>query len=267
LIGDMGQIKYYNLMIIPDGVDKPHGIKVKAWLFKAIIIAAIALAILLLVVFLSYGKLLAQAGMAERLQKENEMLRLYKYKLGLLEANMKEIQTVVDRIAQLAGVDFKMPELPPDSILMANIDAGATEVKLPADNRRDIPDGVPLKGFMTRGYSDDSVENHPGIDIACTIGTPVLATAAGKVSFAGFDSTYGLSIIIDHAMGVSTLYGHVSEILVRAGDDVAAGSKIALSGNTGKSSAPHLHYEIRENGIAVNPLKYIGENEISSKQN
>jgi murein DD-endopeptidase MepM/ murein hydrolase activator NlpD len=262
----MGQIKYYNLMIIPDGVDKPHGIKVRAWLFKALIALVIALVILLVVVFATYGNLLVKAGMSDRLQKENETLRLYKYKIGLLEANMKEIRTVVDQIAQLAGVDFKMPELPPDSILMANMNSDPAAVPFDNDIHRNIPEGVPLRGFMTRGYSDDSTdEGHPGIDIACAIGVPVLATAAGKVASAGFDSVYGLMVIVDHGNGVSTLYGHNSELLVRAGDEVVAGSKIALSGNTGKSSAPHLHYEIRENGNAVNPLKYIGENEISSK--
>jgi murein DD-endopeptidase MepM/ murein hydrolase activator NlpD len=264
----MGQVKYYNLMIVSDGVATPFGFRIKAWVLKAALAALIVLLLLLLVFFINYGRILVRASKTERLEKENESLRLYKYKLGLLEANMKETRAVVDRIAKIAGVDIELPELPPDSILFATIEGQSSEALMHGDSLTDgRPHGLPLKGFMTRGYSDDSADYHSGIDIAAAIGTPVLATATGNVVFAGYDSTYGLTVIIEHADNISSLYGHNSELLARPGDNVQTGTRIALSGNTGRSTAPHLHYEIRELGKSINPLKYITDDEISNKQN
>jgi len=262
----MSQVKYYNLLIVPEGADNPFAIKLKAWVFKAIIALAALLAITLILFFIFYGRLMMRVSQVEKLEKENEALKLYKYKLLLLEQNMKETRAVVDRIAVLAGVNFQIPELPSDSELLATIEENKSQNGGLIDpTQRRIPEGLPLRGFMTRGYSDDPDNPHPGLDIAAAIGTPVLATAAGKIAFAGYDSTYGLTVIIEHDNNISALFGHNSELLVSPGNQVVAGSKIALSGNTGRSTAPHLHYEIRENGKPVNPLRYINSHEISNK--
>lgn len=255
-------------MIVPDGVESPVGIRIKAWLLKTLVVL-IALFIVGLIIFFSfYSKIISLATMAESLKKENEALKRYEYKVTLLAEKMKEAREVVARISQLAGVDFEFPELPPDSVIFAELENPKPALitrSVFANDRR--PQGLPLQGYMTRGFSDDSADFHPGVDIAAAIGTPVLATAAGKVTYTGNDSIYGLIVIIEHDSGVSTVYGHNTELLVEEGDNVQAGSRIALSGNTGKSTAPHLHYEIRENNRAVNPLKYIGEYEESSEQN
>ncbi len=262
----MGQAKYYNLMIVPDGVGTPMGFKVKGWVLKTILALLGVLILCTILLFFFYGKILVKASEADKLERENTALKMYKYKLGLLEKNMKETRAIVDRIAKLGGIDFEIPELPPDSVIFANIEeAQAHDSVIDSTPDRIIPDGLPLRGYMTRGYSDDSTGGHPGVDIAAAIGTPVMATAGGQVIFAGFDSTYGLTVIIDHSGGISTLYGHNSELLVKVGDKITSGSRVALSGNTGKSSAPHLHYEIRENGIPVNPLRYISGNEVPNK--
>ena len=96
-----------------------------------------------------------------------------------------------------------------------------------------------------------------GIDIAATRGTPILATASGKVSFAGWSSGYGYLVKIDHGSGVETYYGHCSKLYVSAGDTVEAGEQIAAVGSTGNSTGNHLHFEIRLNGKQVNPQKYV----------
>jgi murein DD-endopeptidase MepM/ murein hydrolase activator NlpD len=258
--------KYYSLMIVPDGTENPVGIRIRAWLLKTLVVL-VALFIVGLIVFFSfYSKIISLAATAESLKKENEALKRYEYKVTLLAEKMKEAREVVTRISQLAGVDFEFPELPPDSVIFAELDNPKPAIMTrfaSANSRR--PQGLPLQGYMTRGFSDDSSDFHPGVDIAAAIGTPVLATAAGKVVYTDNDSIYGLIVAIEHDSGVSTLYGHNSELLVREGDEVLAGSRIALSGNTGKSTAPHLHYEIREDNLPVNPLKYIGEYEESSK--
>ncbi len=209
-----------------------------------------------------------RASQATQLQSENESLKRYKYKLSLLEENMKEARKVVTRISDLAGVDFEIPELPPDSILfaeMGNTKPAVVQKSFPINET--LPEGFPVEGYITRGFSDNPEDYHPGIDIAGEIGTPILSTAAGMVTQVESDPVYGLMVVIEHENNISTLYGHNSEILVEIGQEVLVGSRIALLGSTGKSTAPHLHYEVRENGKPVNPIKYITGYEILNKQN
>lgn len=101
-------------------------------------------------------------------------------------------------------------------------------------------------------------EFHEGLDIGVWYNTPVLATADGIVKFAGWMNGYGWVIIIDHGFGFETRYGHLNRMKVRKGKAVKRGQVIALSGNSGSSTGPHLHYEVRKNNIPQNPLKYIG---------
>ena len=100
-------------------------------------------------------------------------------------------------------------------------------------------------------------EFHHAFDIANREGTPIVATAKGRVSFTGRKWLYGKTIIIDHGHGMITRYAHCQKILKKKGDIVERGEKIALMGNTGRSTGPHLHYEVRLNGVPVNPENYI----------
>ena len=100
-------------------------------------------------------------------------------------------------------------------------------------------------------------EFHKGLDIATRIGTPIIATADGVVTFAGRKGLLGKMIIIDHGHGMVTRYAHLQKTLKKRGEAVKRGDTIALVGNTGRSTGPHLHYEVRLNGIPVNPEKYI----------
>jgi len=100
-------------------------------------------------------------------------------------------------------------------------------------------------------------EFHPGVDIPCGIGTAVYATADGTVDRAERAGGYGNLIEIDHGRGIQTRYGHLSKILVTAGQKVKRGQLIGLSGSTGRSTGPHLHYEVRIDGRAVNPLPFL----------
>ena len=100
-------------------------------------------------------------------------------------------------------------------------------------------------------------EFHKGLDIATRIGTPIVATADGVVTFAGRKGLLGKMIIIDHGHGMVTRYGHANKLLKKRGESIKRGDTIALVGNTGRSTGPHLHYEVRLNGIPVNPETYI----------
>lgn len=115
----------------------------------------------------------------------------------------------------------------------------------------------PLTGRISSKYGTRWGTTHHGIDIAVPVGTSVRASASGKVIFSGTQSGYGKIVILDHGNGVTTRYGHNSKLLVSVGDRVDAGDRIALSGNTGRSTGPHLHFEIRFNGRSVNPLNYL----------
>ena len=98
---------------------------------------------------------------------------------------------------------------------------------------------------------------HAGIDFRVATGTSVRSTAPGKVVVAGRNGGYGNMVEIDHGNGVSTRYGHLSTILVNVGDVVKAGEAIARSGSTGRSTGPHLHYEVRLHGDAVDPMRFL----------
>lgn len=130
--------------------------------------------------------------------------------------------------------------------------------KIPPTYIRPISGGRQSSGFgrrkaPTRGAST----YHKGIDWAVPVGTAVSASSAGVVTKAGWGSGYGYVVYIRHADGRETRYGHLSKVLVKAGQSVAQGQKIALSGNTGRSTGPHLHFEMLINGSPVNPLNYL----------
>lgn len=112
-------------------------------------------------------------------------------------------------------------------------------------------------GRFTSGFGKRWGRMHKGIDWACSVGTAVKASCNGTVVSAGWSNGYGYCVTIKHSNGMQTRYGHLSKILVSSGDKVSQGDKIALSGNTGRSTGPHVHFEIIVNGTQVNPLNYL----------
>lgn len=130
--------------------------------------------------------------------------------------------------------------------------------KIPPTYIKPISGGRQSSGFGARSAPTKGASTyHKGVDWAAPIGTTVVASNAGTVAHAGWASGYGYAVYINHADGRQTRYGHLSKILVKTGQTVSQGEKIALSGNTGRSTGPHLHFEIRINGAAVNPLKHL----------
>ncbi|MFB2530982.1 DUF5930 domain-containing protein [Paracoccus sp. p4-l81] len=122
-----------------------------------------------------------------------------------------------------------------------------------------VPLALPVAGSFryTSGFGRRWGRAHEGIDMAGPVGTPIVAPANGTVSFAGWQSGYGNLIKITHANGIETRYGHLSKIRVRVGQSVSRGERIGDMGNTGRSTGPHLHYEVRVGGTAVNPMTFI----------
>lgn len=127
----------------------------------------------------------------------------------------------------------------------------------------DAPSLWPIEGRVTSSFGErqDPINGegafHPGIDIAAPYGTPVRAAADGDVLSAGFGTGYGREIQIDHGHDVSTVYAHLSSVAVVAGEHVTRGQVIGYVGQSGRSTGPHLHYEVRLHRVAVNPHKYL----------
>ncbi|HEX6587923.1 MAG TPA: M23 family metallopeptidase [Longimicrobiales bacterium] len=134
---------------------------------------------------------------------------------------------------------------------------------------RATPSIVPTRGYVTSGFSTSRMHPilhrarpHEGLDIVAPRGTPITASAHGVVTRAGRNGGYGNVVEIDHGYGVKTRYAHMSAIEARVGQRVERGEQIGRVGNTGLSSAPHLHYEVLVNGVPQNPRLYILDNEV-----
>lgn len=133
-----------------------------------------------------------------------------------------------------------------------------------------VPSGEPLEiGALVDGHRDRVTSAfgmrddplcgkprfHAGIDVAAATGTPARAAAGGVVSFAGEQRGYGRVVVVDHGGGVSTVYAHASALLVRTGDRVTSGTELIRVGSSGRATGPHLHFELRKDGVAVDPTQ------------
>ncbi len=128
-----------------------------------------------------------------------------------------------------------------------------------------LPSRWPVRGQVNSGYGGRTSpwsaksEFHSGLDIGAPVGTPVKSPAPGIVVFAGMNAEYGQMVIIEHGNETKSLYGHLSRLNVAVNQKVQRGEVVALTGNTGRSSGPHLHYEIQVKGQSVNPTRYLWE--------
>ena len=127
-----------------------------------------------------------------------------------------------------------------------------------------MPSILPTQGWLTSNFSSTRMHPilgyarpHEGIDVSAPTGTPIEAPAAGRVVEVGWESGYGNVVVLDHGYGIETKFAHTSKALVRKGQRVKRGDRIALVGSTGLATGPHLHYEVHVNGHPVNPLRYV----------
>ena len=136
-----------------------------------------------------------------------------------------------------------------------NVNRDSENVILYDEQRRFMPDIVPIKGNFA--ISQRFSEKHPGLDFAAATGSEVIAVAAGEILSVYYDEHYGNVMMIDHLNEYATLYAHLATTFFESNNTVEKGETIALVGNTGNSSAPHLHYEIMFYGKNVDPVNYI----------
>lgn len=143
--------------------------------------------------------------------------------------------------------------------LAAKIQAAQSSSVVPAPTGAASAAGFvwPVHGVLTSNFGWRWGRMHEGIDLAVPNGTPVVSAAAGTVIVAGWMGGYGNLVVVDHGGGIATAYGHNTSVTVAVGQSVAQGQLIAYSGNTGYSTGPHVHFEVRVNGAAVDPLGYL----------
>lgn len=116
----------------------------------------------------------------------------------------------------------------------------------------------PLRGVLYARFGRKGKEAHDGIDLAAPAGTPVRTAGAGAVLYAGEQKGYGLIVIVEHGSGLITLYAHNRDLRVKTGQQVRQGQVVATVGDSGRTSGPHLHFEVREKGVPVDPLLHLG---------
>jgi len=211
-----------------------------------------------------------------RLRAENDRQR---QELEKLNNRVEKVENTSRKLAEKSGVieDAPVtrgsggPELPLDEMGLATLaskmsrleeDMSAYEEVL--RERGNTPTVWPVDGTLEGGFGGrrnpfggPGYEFHTGQDIEAAMGTPVVAGASGSVSFVGWQNGYGQLVIVDHGGGLSTRYGHLSHIDVDLGQQVGRGQLLGQVGSTGRSTGPHLHYEVRINDEAVDPLQYL----------
>jgi len=262
--------RHFSIIVVPHDDSKMRNYRFSYALLYTFL-TLLGVSIVSLVVFVgTYGKVLYAAHRATFLERENKILLERNAQVDSLRTELVRMQAMGIQIKKMLGVDLSTE----DSLLVASLSPLVNspaislegEVAEAARSERQlllkaIPSLWPVKGYVTREFyttgGEKSAQYHPGMDIAAKRNTPVRASAEGIVTASEWNDTYGHMIAIDHGFGISTLYGHNSRNLVSIGDRVARGQTIGFVGSTGRSTAPHLHFEVKKNGVHVDPRNYL----------
>jgi murein DD-endopeptidase MepM/ murein hydrolase activator NlpD len=239
-------------IVVPHGDLETKTVEISYRRLRLLGWSALALVCVLVFLLAFWWSVAAQAARVPALEGELKRFERERAKVDSLAHLLALVENQYERVRQMLGADAPvdgrqpmLPELPRNA-------------KGEGGTAPPIIDSWPLgteRGFITRGLTKDT--NHPGLDIAVPQSSYIRAAGGGTVVAAGTDEIYGQHIRIDHGGGLESLYGHASRLLVKAGDQVKRQAVIALSGNTGRSTAPHLHFEIRQNGVPVDPLRFV----------
>lgn len=243
------------VLIIPENGEASRTIRLSGTSVRRLLRGA-AVALVFVVLFAgSWAYFAWEARKTAALRAEVTALQVDRERLGELASTLVEVEQAYARILSLF-TEASGDALPGTRLPRAGSPGGART----GAGAGTVPDTWPLadRGFVTQGLTDGlDGPLHPGMDIAVAEGTYVRAAASGRVVEASDDPVYGLFLILDHGGGYRTLYAHAAELLARVGDGVESGEIIALSGSSGRSTAPHLHFEVLRDGQPVDPLEYV----------
>lgn len=285
---------FYRVLIIPDDKDEPKALSISMKHLKLLRIIAAALVLHILLGFFFYFAYYRLHKKHAMLLVANRQLEENNLRINKLMADFQALESYQERIrralgvgnsAELAGGELIVPQekasVPPLSvrpISRQRVSSGMQRGEAPAvrtqpallrssssaehDLYANLPTLLPANGILTTHYQNDlfgGAIQHRGVDIACNEGDVIRAAGDGVVIFAGWTFDLGNLVILYHGNGYYTYYGHAQQLLVTRGSGVKKGEVIALVGNTGISSAPHLHFEIWKDGVSLDPKDYILE--------
>lgn len=257
--------RHVTLILHTDGVTESRSIRLPLSLFRALTITVIVIGIMALLAAVLYAPIVRAATQVPGLMREVERLSAENQQVHQLAHRLEQVEARYVQVRGMLGADM-IPELQhTDSILptAAPLFARAPGSQPCYENGPSPPRHWPLggPGAITRGPVGvgTSTEVHAGLDVAAAQGTTVLAAGGGTVIAAGYDGEYGFHLRIRHGNGYESMYGHLSRLLVANGESVDAGQVIGLSGSTGRSTAPHLHFEIFLNEESVDPSPMISQ--------
>ncbi len=244
------------IIVMPDWGPEPRSLEVPWRWARFLVGMAAALAVATVVMSVTWISMARRAAVSDALRTERDALVARQDSMGILAERLAALETRETQLRALSGLEGNR-----DSVLwlsgagrtMRGVRAGGANV---AD---EMPTLWPLteRGFVTQSLLEGDDGRHPGIDIAVASGSYVRAAGSGEVIDAAEDSIYGRFVLIDHGNGFWSRYGHAVYLSVTRGQRVRRGEVIALSGSTGRSTAPHLHFEIITSGGAVDPLSMV----------
>jgi murein DD-endopeptidase MepM/ murein hydrolase activator NlpD len=289
--------KRLNLLLVPSDGSPSWRINLPGWTFRAVAIAALVSAIALCALIVDYVRVreLARdpAALQRQVAAQQALIDTFQKRVGEIRLEVATWRNLHAKIWEPFGPDSgparrgngiggARASTPTERSgvrpsVLDEVDRLAEAVNEEGRNLRalerlmmhagkalaHLPSRWPVRGAINSAFGRraspwaEGTEFHSGLDISADRGAPVHAPAPGTVVFAGAQIEFGLSVILDHGHEIRTLYGHLSKVSVSAGQQVERGQVVGLTGNTGKSTGPHLHYEILVKGQSVNPRAYL----------
>ncbi len=245
-----------SIIVLPDWGPPTRTIQVTWRRARLIMMLGAFFAAAFAVVTVTWISMARRAAISDDLRIERDALLARRDSMSILAERLAGLEARETQLRVLSGLEGSR-----DSELWRSgaPRTGASAASPTADDAETEPTMWPLteRGFVTQSLLDGDAGDHPGIDIAIPSGSYVRAAGGGEVIEAAQDPVYGLFVLIDHGNGVWTRYGHAVYLAVERGQSVKRGEVIALSGSTGRSTAPHLHFEITRNGRAVDPMTMV----------
>lgn len=252
------------VVIQRDGTTRTRSLRIPIWTLRLGGWAFGLVALFLLLVTALHGPLVRAAARVPGMERELARLKAENSRVRELSAALDSAESRYAQVRQMMGGGIvrdplaKLAQLPVAPLIRARL-----AVSVESTTGSSLPRHWPLDeaGYITRGQvrAGGREEAHPGLDIAVAAGSLVRAAGGAVVKQAGEDPEYGLFVLLEHPEEYQTMYGHLSRILVTPESSVAAGEVIGLSGNSGRSTAPHLHFEIRRRGLSLDPLTMVKE--------
>jgi len=246
--------RHLTLMVLPDGGMESRTFRVSYGALRLVVGLLVVAGLALTLMAGSWWYLAARAARVGELEAQVTALERQEERIRELAGALAEVERRYESVRSLFGAG---PVGTPSDVWLPPAGGARRATRRPGAGST-LPASWPLTepGFVTQGLLD-AEEDHPGLDIAVPTDSYVRASGGGVVVDGGEDPVYGRFVVLDHGDGYATLYGHASMILVERGQRVRPNEVIALSGSTGRSTAPHLHFEILLNGEAVDPLSMI----------